>query len=202
MSDAAVADRRSKVTRTTRETRVEIRLCVDGSGDATIATGIGFLDHMLDSLARHARFDLWVQAEGDLQVDQHHTTEDVGLTLGQALTQALGERRGIRRFGHAIVPLDEALALVAIDLGGRPWATVDLPFHGTTIGAMSSELIPHFLQSFAMEGRFALHAKLLAGENDHHRAEATFKALARALDDATRLDPRLEGAVPSTKGVL
>ena len=194
--------RTAHIERATRESRVEILLNLDGSGHADIGTGIGFLDHMLDSLARHARFDLTVRAEGDLHVDQHHTAEDVGITLGQALDRALGERRGIRRFGDALVPLDEALAQVAVDLGGRGWASIDLPFHGTMIGGLSSEMIPHLLQSFATEGRLNLHVRLLAGENDHHRAEATFKALARALDDATRPDPRLIGEVPSTKGVI
>jgi imidazoleglycerol-phosphate dehydratase len=194
--------RTGEVTRVTRESRVEVTLNLDGSGHGDIATGIGFLDHMLDSLARHARFDLTVKAEGDLHVDQHHTAEDVGITLGQALDRALGARRAIRRFGDALVPLDEALAQVAIDLGGRPWASLDLPFRGQMIGGLSSEMIPHLLQSFAMDGRFALHARLLAGDNDHHRAEATFKALARALDDATRPDPRLGDEVPSTKGVI
>src|SRR5579872_6622847 len=184
------------VRRQTRETRVEVTLNLDGTGQADVATGIGFLDHMLDSLTRHARFDLTVKAEGDLHVDQHHTAEDVGITLGQTLDQALAERRGIRRFGDALVPLDEALAQVAVDLGGRPWASIDLPFHGTSIGGFSSELIAHVLQSLAVEARMSLHVRLLAGENDHHRAEATFKALARALDDATRLDPRLAGEVP------
>ena len=196
------APRTAHIRRQTRESRVEVTLNLDGSGRGDIATGIGFLDHMLDSLARHARFDLTVRAEGDLHVDQHHTAEDVGISLGQALDKALGERRGIRRFGDATVPLDEALASVAIDLGGRPWASIDLPFAGSTIGGLSTELIPHVLQAFATEGRFALHVRLLAGENDHHRAEATFKALARALDDATRPDPRLQGEVPSTKGVI
>jgi imidazoleglycerol-phosphate dehydratase len=198
----AHSERRSHVRRQTRETVVEVELNLDGTGRADIATGIGFLDHMLDSLARHARFDLTLHAQGDLHVDQHHTAEDVGISLGQALDQALGQRRGIRRFGDAAVPLDEALAQVAIDLGGRPWASIDLPFRGTTIGGLSSEMIPHLLQSFANDGRFSLHARLLAGENDHHRAEATFKALARALDDATRLDPRILSEVPSTKGVI
>src|SRR6202011_5505519 len=190
------------VRRETRESSVEVELTLDGGGHGDIATGIGFLDHMLDSLTRHARFDLTVRADGDLHVDQHHTTEDIGLTLGQALDQALGERRAIRRFGDAVVPLDEALAQVAVDLGGRGWASIDLPFRGPMIGGLSSEMIPHLLQSFAMDGRFSLHVRLLAGENDHHRAEATFKALARALDEATRPDPRLVGEVPSTKGVI
>lgn len=194
--------RSATVRRETRESRVEVLLTLDGTGQADISTGIGFLDHMLDSLARHARFDLTLRAEGDLHVDQHHTSEDVGMTLGQALDQALGERRGIRRFGNAIVPLDEALALVAVDLGGRGWASIDLPFRGAQLGGLSTEMIPHLLASFATEARLSLHAKLLAGENDHHKAEATFKALARALDDATRLDPRLQGQVPSTKGVI
>jgi imidazoleglycerol-phosphate dehydratase len=194
--------RTARVHRQTRESQVEVLLNLDGSGRADIATGIGFLDHMLDSLARHARFDLTLKAAGDLHVDQHHTAEDVGISLGQALDQALGERRGIRRFGDAAVPLDEALSHVAIDLGGRPWASIDLPFRGQMIGGLSSEMIPHLLQSFAIDGRFALHVRLLAGENDHHRAEATFKALARALDDATRPDPRLGNEVPSTKGVI
>jgi imidazoleglycerol-phosphate dehydratase len=194
--------RTAHVRRQTRETCVEVTLNVDGSGRADIATGIGFLDHMLDSLARHSRFDLTVKAEGDLHVDQHHTAEDVGIALGQALDRALGERKAIRRFGDATVPLDEALAQVAIDLGGRAFSSIDLPFKGQMIGGLSSEMIPHLLQSFASDGRFALHVRLLAGENDHHRAEATFKALARALDDATRPDARLGDAVPSTKGVI
>jgi len=194
--------RTGHVRRETRESCVEVILNLDGSGHAGIVTGIGFLDHMLDILARHARFDLTLKAEGDLHVDQHHTAEDVGLTLGQTLDKALGERRAIRRFGDAVVPLDEALAQVAIDLGGRPWASIDLPFRGPMIGGLSSEMIPHLLQSFALDGRFALHVRLLAGDNDHHRAEATFKALARALDDATRPDPRLGNEVPSTKGVI
>ncbi len=202
MDQVQMAARTATVQRATRETRVEIALNVDGSGRGDVSTGIGFLDHMLDSLARHARFDLTIRAEGDLHVDPHHTAEDVGIALGQALNQALGERRAIRRFGDATVPLDEALALVAVDLGGRGWATVDVPFRGQAIGDLPSELIAHFLQSFAHEGRLSLHARLLAGENDHHRAEATFKALARALDDATRPDPRLGGEVPSTKGVI
>jgi imidazoleglycerol-phosphate dehydratase len=197
-----MSPRTAKVRRETRESRVEVLLNLDGAGTADVATGIGFLDHMLDSLARHARFDLTLRADGDLHVDQHHTAEDVGITLGQALNQALGERRGIRRFGDATVPLDESLAQVAIDLGGRGWASIDLPFRGHAIGGLASEMIPHMLQSFAMEGRLSMHVRLLAGENDHHKAEAAFKALARALDDATRPDPRLAGAVPSTKGVI
>ena len=197
-----MAPRTATVRRETRESQVEVLLNLDGTGQADVQTGIGFLDHMLDSLARHARFDLTIRAHGDLHVDQHHTSEDVGITLGQALNQALGERRAIRRFGDATVPLDEALVQVALDLGGRGWATVDLPFRSPQIGSLSSEMLPHFLVSFAMEGRFNLHVRLIAGENDHHKAEAAFKALARALDDATRPDPRIQGIVPSTKGVI
>jgi imidazoleglycerol-phosphate dehydratase len=202
MQHAPLAPRTAHIRRETRESRVEVVLNLDGAGRGDVTTGIGFLDHMLDSLARHARFDLTVRAEGDLHVDQHHTAEDVGISLGQALDKALGERRGIRRFGDAVVPLDEALAQVAVDLGGRGWASIDLPFKGTMIGGLSSEMIPHLLQSFAMEGRLSLHVRLLAGDNDHHRAEATFKALARALDDATRPDFRIGSEVPSTKGVI
>lgn len=197
-----MAPRTAQIRRETRETRVEVALNLDGTGHGDVTTGIGFLDHMLDSFARHSRFDLTVRAEGDLHIDQHHTAEDVGISLGQALDKALGERRAIRRFGDAAVPLDEALVQVAVDLGGRSWASIDLPFRGTMIGGLSSEMIPHLLQSFAADGRFSLHVRLLSGENDHHRAEAAFKALARALDDATRPDLRLQGAVPSTKGVI
>jgi imidazoleglycerol-phosphate dehydratase len=179
-----------------------VRFALDGSGKAAVSTGLPFLDHMLELVAVHGLFDLTVKAKGDLHVDQHHTAEDVGITLGQALDKALGERRAIRRFGDAVVPLDEALAQVAVDLGGRGWASIDLPFRAPMIGGLSAEMIPHLLQSFATDGRFSLHVRLLAGENDHHRAEATFKALARALDDATRPDLRLGGEVPSTKGVI
>src|SRR5207248_3231727 len=156
MQHVPMTPRTAHIRRETRESRVEVVLNLDGSGRGDVTTGIGFLDHMLDSLARHARFDLTVRAEGDLHVDQHHTAEDVGISLGQAHDKALGERRGIRRFGDAAVPLDEALAHVAVDLGGRGWATIDLPFHGATIGGFSSEMIPHLLQSFAIDGRFAL----------------------------------------------
>src|ERR1700737_2162065 len=177
MQHAPLSPRTAHVRRETRESRVDVVLNLDGAGHGDIATGIGFLDHMLDSLTRHARFDLTLRAEGDLHVDQHHTAEDVGITLGQALDKALGERRAIRRFGDAVVPLDEALAQVAVDLGGRGWASIDLPFRGPMIGGLSAEMIPHLLQSFAMDGRFSLHVRLLAGENDHPRPKPTFKTL-------------------------
>lgn len=194
--------RLATVTRTTGETDIEITLNLDGSGQAEIATGVGFLDHMLHALARHARFDLTVKAQGDLHIDEHHTVEDVGIVLGRTLAQSLGDRKGITRMGHAIVPMDEALALVAVDLSGRGYFVFDGTFSTNRIGQMGTSLIPHFLESLANEGRLNLHARLLAGADDHHRAEALFKALARALDMAVRRDERLAGQSPSTKGTL
>jgi imidazoleglycerol-phosphate dehydratase len=194
--------RTATVRRETGETQIEITLNLDGSGRAQIDTGLGFLDHMLTALARHARFDLTVQARGDLHVDEHHTVEDVGITLGQILGKALGDRAGITRMGHAIVPMDEALALVAVDIGGRGYCVFDGQFDTPRIGQVGTSLIPHFFESLALEGRMNLHARLLAGRDDHHRAEALFKALARALHQATRIDPSLGGAVPSTKDFI
>jgi imidazoleglycerol-phosphate dehydratase len=199
---SAAGQRTAEIRRETRETTIEVRLDVDGTGRAEISTGIGFLDHMLDSLARHSRFDLMVKATGDLHIDAHHTAEDVAIVLGQALDRALGEKRGLRRFADATVPLDEALVQVVVDLSGRGVAVVDLPFRGEMIGTLPTEMVPHFLKSFAVEGRLTLHVRHLAGENDHHRAEATFKALARSLELATRVDPRIASQVPSTKGAL
>lgn len=194
--------RTAEVSRNTKETQIQVRLDLDGSGRATVATGIGFLDHMLDALARHGRFDLDVTATGDLHIDAHHTIEDVAITLGRAFAQAVGDAAGIVRMGEATVPLDESLVHVVVDISGRPFAAVDLPFAGEMIGQMPTEMVRHFLRSFASEARITLHVRLLAGENDHHRAEACFKALARALDAATRYDPRIAGVVPSTKGIL
>lgn len=194
--------RAATVTRQTGETDVEITLKLDGRGQADISTGLGFLDHMLNALARHARFDLEVRAKGDLHIDEHHTVEDVGIVLGRALAQALGNRRGITRMGHAIVPMDEALALVAVDFGGRGYFAFDGQFSTDRIGQVGTSLIPHFFESLAHEGRLNLHMRLLAGTDDHHRTEALFKALARALDMAVQLDERLAGQVPSTKGTL
>jgi imidazoleglycerol-phosphate dehydratase len=198
----ADTSRTATVTRRTGETDIEITLNLDGAGRADITTGLGFLDHMLHAPARHARFDLTVQAKGDLHIDEHHTVEDVGIVLGRALAQALGDRTGIVRMGHAIVPMDEALALVAVDFGGRGYFVFDGQFSTNRIGQVGTSLIPHFLESVAHEGRLNLHVRLLAGTDDHHRAEAIFKALARALDMAVQRDERLAGQVPSTKGTL
>jgi imidazoleglycerol-phosphate dehydratase len=194
--------RAATVRRKTGETEIEITLNLDGRGQAQISTGVGFLDHMLSALARHARFNLTVQATGDLHVDEHHTVEDVAIALGQALGEALGDRAGITRMGHAVVPMDEALALVAVDIGGRGYCVFDGHFDTPRIGQMGTSLVPHFFQSLAMEARMNLHARLLAGRDDHHRAEALFKALARALHQATRLDPTLGGDLPSTKNFI
>lgn len=190
------------IQRETRETNIRLRLDLDGEGNAQIETGIGMFDHLLEQIARHGLFDLQIEARGDVDRDAHHTVEDAGICLGQALSEALGDRKGIVRMAHAIVPLDEALALVALDISGRGYAVIDLPFHGERIGALPTEMVQHFLQSFAFEARISLHVRLLAGENDHHRAECAFKALARALSAATRLDPRIAGVVPSSKGTL
>ncbi|MDX1522485.1 MAG: imidazoleglycerol-phosphate dehydratase HisB [Anaerolineae bacterium] len=194
--------RKATVSRKTGETDIEIKLNIDGTGRADISTEVGFLDHMLHALARHARFDLTVRAKGDLHIDEHHTVEDVGIVLGRALGQALGDRAGIVRMGHAIVPMDEALAMVAVDFGGRGYFVFDGEFSTDRIGQVSTSLIPHFFESLAHEARLNLHARLLAGQDDHHRAEALFKALARALDMATTFDPRLGGQIPSTKGTV
>ena len=192
--------RTAEVTRKTRETEITLGLTLDGSGEAEVATGIGFLDHMLASLARHARFDLRLACSGDLEIDDHHTAEDCALALGAALDQALGERRGIARFGHAYAPLDEALARAVVDLSGRPYAYVKLGLARERLGGLACENVGHVLRSLALAARATLHVELLRGENDHHRAEAAFKATALALRQAVR-----EGGgdeVPSTKGVL
>jgi len=195
-------ERRGRYQRQTSETQVAVEVDLDGQGRYQVRTGIGMLDHLLEQLARHALFDLVVEASGDLEREAHHLVEDVGLALGHALDEALGERRGIVRFGHALVPMDDALALVAVDLGGRPWAHVEAAFRRDMLGSLPTELIGHLLQAVAHGGRLNLHARLLSGENDHHRAEAIFKALALALRQATRPEPRLGGEIPTTKGTL
>jgi imidazoleglycerol-phosphate dehydratase len=202
MEERCMGERVGRCARETRETRVSTEWVLDGTGRADVATGIGYLDHMLDSLARHGLFDLHVHAEGDLHVDEHHTVEDVAIALGRALADALGDRRGVRRMGDATVPLDEALALVAVDLSGRGLATLDIPLRTPRLGQLPTELVPHFFQSLAMEAGITLHVYVLRGENDHHKVEAAFKALAKALDWATSNDPRVAEQVPSTKGVL
>jgi imidazoleglycerol phosphate dehydratase HisB len=192
--------RQAKVGRETLETRITLELALDGSGRAEVATGIAFFDHMLTALARHARFDLTLKCAGDLQVDDHHTVEDCALALGQALDQALAERRGIARFGSAFAPLDEALARAVVDLSGRPCAVVDLALQREALGQLACENISHFFTSLATTGRMALHVDVLRGANDHHRAEAAFKAVALALRAAVRVEGPAQ--VPSTKGVL
>ena len=195
-------NRRADVERQTRETNVSLGLELDGLGRYEVSTGIGMFDHMLEQLARHSLIDLRIDATGDIERDPHHLIEDVGLVLGQALNEALGKRRGISRFGHAFAPMDEALALVAVDLGGRPYAAVDATFDREDIGKLPAENVKHFLEAFAQEGRLNLHARLLSGENDHHRVEALFKALARALRAAVTIDERIADQLPSTKEVL
>jgi imidazoleglycerol-phosphate dehydratase len=194
--------RQATIHRQTRETNVQLTLNLDGTGQQELETGVGFLDHMLAHIAVHGLFDLIVQASGDLHVDVHHTVEDVALVLGQALDQALGQRAGIVRSASAYVPMDEALAFVAVDLSGRPYAITQVDWTGPSVGGLAVTLIPHFFESLAVTARANLHARVLYGRDDHHKAEALFKALGRALDAATGLDPRRGGAIPSTKGEL
>jgi imidazoleglycerol-phosphate dehydratase len=201
MAETRYETRRASITRETNETRITLTLNLDGGGRADIHTGVGFLDHMLNHVAHHGLFDLNVRAEGDLHVDTHHTIEDVALVLGTALDQALGERKGIARMGYAYVPMDEALARVVIDLSGRPYAVFEAEFETPTIGEMPTSLVQHVFGSLSVTGRMNLHAHVLYGHDDHHKAEALFKALGRALREATELDPRRTGT-PSTKGTL
>lgn len=194
--------RTAEISRQTNETQITVKLNLDGSGQHEIATGIGFFDHMLTHLAVHGLFDLTVQAHGDLEVDTHHTIEDVALALGQAFDKALGDRRGIVRMGDCFAPMDETLAHVAIDLSGRPYAVIQADWHTPYIGNIPTTMFPHFFESFAVTARCNIHARILYGRDDHHQAEALFKAWARALDIATQVDPRRAGAIPSTKGSL
>ncbi len=194
--------RRAAVTRETNETSISVKLDLDGRGESQIATGVGMLDHLLSQIARHGLIDITLTAKGDLSTDEHHTVEDVGLALGRALDEALGKRQGIVRMGDATVPLDEALASVAVDLSGRGYAVVEAAWTGERVGELPADMLGHLLWSLASEARMTLHARVLAGVNDHHKAEALFKALGRALGAATRPEPRLAGRVPSTKGKL
>jgi imidazoleglycerol-phosphate dehydratase len=197
-----VSERSATIRRRTGETDITLTLAIDGSGTADLATGIGFLDHMLTLFAKHGLFDISAKAIGDLHVDEHHTAEDVCICLGQALDRALGDRRGIVRTAHSFVPMDEALGFVAVDLGGRPYCVVDASFVTPRVGQLGTDLIAHLFESIAVHARLNLHARILYGHNDHHKVEALFKAFGRALDAATRIDERLGGAVPSTKGTL
>ncbi len=190
------------LTRTTSETDISVTLDLDGTGRAEVATGIGFLDHMLTALARHALFDLTVRAAGDLHIDFHHTTEDVGIVIGSAVASALGDKRGIRRFGQALIPMDEALAEAAVDISGRPFLSWNVEFQRPKIGEMDTELFEEFFRALAFNAQVTLHVTRRAGHNAHHVAEACFKATARALRMAVEPDPRIGSAIPSTKGVL
>jgi imidazoleglycerol-phosphate dehydratase len=194
--------RTASINRKTNETDITVELNLDGSGQHDIDTGIGFLDHMLTHIAVHGLFDLTVKATGDLNIDVHHTVEDVALVLGSAFDQALGDRKGIVRVASFYAPMDETLTFVAIDLSGRPYAVIDTEWGQAPVGQIPTSLFPHFFESFAVNARCNLHARVLYGRDDHHKAEALFKALARALDAATQLDSRRAGNVPSTKGRL
>ena len=194
--------RTAEVTRRTAETQIAVRLDLDGTGQSNLDTGIGFFDHMLDQIARHGLVDLTIQAKGDLHIDGHHTVEDVGITLGQAIHQAVGDKKGIRRFGHAYVPLDEALSRVVIDFSGRPGLVMDVPFTSGMIGTFDSQLMHEFFQGFVNHAFVTLHIDNLRGSNAHHQAETVFKAFARALRQALEFDPRAPGRIPSTKGSL
>jgi imidazoleglycerol-phosphate dehydratase len=197
-----VAPRTAVVSRSTAETKITVGVNLDGTGVARLHTGIGFFDHMLDQIARHGLIDLDIQAKGDLHIDGHHTVEDVGITLGQAVHQAVGDKRGIRRYGHAYVPLDEALSRVVVDFSGRPGLVMNVPFKSSMIGTFDSQLAHEFFQGFANHAFVTLHIDNLRGENAHHQAETVFKAFARALRVALEFDPRALATIPSTKGSL
>jgi len=194
-----VSKRTSTITRETGETKISVTLSLDGGGKFEINTGSKMLDHMLTHIAQHGIFDIKIRASG---WDQHHVVEDVAISLGKVLNEALGDKRGITRMGYALVPMDEALAIVAVDISGRGYAAIEAPFKRKKIGDLDTDLLRHFLETFAIEARLNLHAKFLGGTNDHHKAEALFKALGRALDSATKIDKRILGKVPSTKGTI
>jgi imidazoleglycerol-phosphate dehydratase len=195
-------DRVAEVARNTAETQITVRVNLDGAGTARLATGIGFFDHMLDQIARHGLIDLDIDAKGDLHIDGHHTVEDVGITLGQAVARAVGDKKGIRRYGHAYVPLDEALSRVVIDFSGRPGLTMHVPFTAGSIGGFDTQLTFEFFQGFVNHAGVTLHIDNLRGVNAHHQCETVFKAFARALRGALERDPRMAGVIPSTKGSL
>lgn len=194
--------RSATISRTTKETAIEVTVNLDGTGSYAISTGIGFLDHMLEQLSRHSLIDLEVKAIGDLHIDQHHTTEDTGLAIGEAVVKALGDKAGIRRYGDALSPMDETLTRVALDISGRPFLVWKSAFSTTRLGEMDTELFEHWFHSFAQTAGLTLHVETLYGHNNHHIIESAFKGLARALRTAVEIDPRKAGAIPSTKGVL
>lgn len=194
--------RKSQVTRDTLETQISVKLNLDGTGKASLGTGVPFLDHMLDQVARHGMMDLEVQARGDLHIDAHHTVEDVGITVGQALSRALGDKKGVRRYGHAYVPLDEALSRVVVDLSGRPGLEFNVAFTRARVGEFDVDLVREFFQGFVNHAALTLHVDNLRGDNAHHQAETVFKAFGRALRMACEADPRAGGRLPSTKGKL
>ncbi len=194
--------RTAEVSRNTAETQITVKINLDGTGKSKLSTGIGFFDHMLDQIARHGLIDLDIQAQGDLHIDGHHTVEDVGITLGQAVAKAVGDKKGIRRYGHAYVPLDEALSRVVIDFSGRPGLDMHVPFKSGMIGAFDTQLTYEFFQGFVNHAFITLHIDNLKGENAHHQAETVFKAFGRALRAALEIDPRSVGTIPSTKGSL
>ena len=198
----AASPRIAEVARNTAETKITVKVNLDGTGVAKLGTGIGFFDHMLDQIARHGLIDLDIQADGDLHIDGHHTVEDVGITLGQAVHKAVGDKKGIRRYGHAYVPLDEALSRVVIDFSGRPGLVMNVPFKSGMIGTFDAQLAHEFFQGFVNHAFVTLHIDNLKGENAHHQAETVFKAFARALRMALEFDPRAMGSIPSTKGTL
>jgi imidazoleglycerol-phosphate dehydratase len=197
-----ITARSAEITRNTAETRITAKVGLDGTGQANLATGIGFFDHMLDQIARHGLIDLDVQAQGDLHIDGHHTVEDVGITIGQAVAKAVGDKKGIRRYGHAYVPLDEALSRVVIDFSGRPGLVMNVPFKSGMIGTFDTQLAHEFFQGFVNHAFVTLHIDNLRGDNAHHQCETVFKAFARALRMAVELDARAAGTIPSTKGSL
>jgi imidazoleglycerol-phosphate dehydratase len=199
---SAVEPRKAEVIRHTNETQIRVALNLDGTGSASFATGIGFFDHMLDQIARHALIDLEIEAKGDLHIDGHHTVEDVGITLGQAMAKAVGDKKGLRRYGHAYVPLDEALSRVVIDFSGRPGLHMRVDFKSGMIGALDTQLVYEFFQGFSNHAGVTLHIDNLQGDNAHHQCETIFKAFARALRMALEIDPRAAGVIPSTKGSL
>ena len=194
--------RTAEVTRNTKETQIRVKLNLDGKGAAKLTTGLPFFEHMLDQVARHGMLDLEIEAKGDLHIDGHHTVEDIGITLGQAFAKAIGDKAGVRRFGHAYVPLDEALTRVVIDFSGRPGLVMNVPFKSGMIGTFDSQLAHEFFQGFCNHAFVTLHIDNLRGENAHHQCETVFKAFARALRGALELDPRAAGTIPSTKGSL